>query len=102
MSALREHAEVLPVLQYIFFGELQPSEPLQEAIGQLITTRRLSGHTVTVHVNDTIGKKLLGYCRNAPEEGIILQLSECLSGSSWVLNSKICPRSRRLGKVSAT
>jgi hypothetical protein len=50
MSALKElAAEVLPVLQNIFLEELQPSGPLQEAIGQFIAALELSGHTVTVH-----------------------------------------------------
>jgi hypothetical protein len=41
--------EVLPVLQNIFFEDLQPTGPLKEAVGQLIAARSLSGHTVIVH-----------------------------------------------------
>jgi hypothetical protein len=50
MSTLREHAaEVLPVLQNIFLEEPRPSGSLQEAIGQFVAVRELSGHAVTVH-----------------------------------------------------
>jgi hypothetical protein len=54
MSALKDFSgeratEVLPVLQDIFLEELQPTGPLKEAVGQFIATRRLSGHTITVH-----------------------------------------------------
>jgi hypothetical protein len=50
LCALREHAaEMLPVLQNFFLEKFQPYEPLQEAIGQFVAARRLSGHTITVH-----------------------------------------------------
>jgi hypothetical protein len=48
MSALKKPVEVLPVLQNIVLEELQPTEPLKEAVGKLIAARRLSGRTVTV------------------------------------------------------
>ena len=48
----RERAtEVLPALQDIFLRtyDWQPSGPVKEAIQQLISTRQLHGHPVTVH-----------------------------------------------------
>ena len=41
--------EVLPALQNIFLEGLQPSGPVQEAIGTFIAARQLSGHPVVVH-----------------------------------------------------
>jgi hypothetical protein len=49
--ALRElggTTEVLPTLQNIFLEELQPSEPVQEAIGQFVANRQLLGRPVAV------------------------------------------------------
>ena len=39
---------VLPTLKSIFLEDLEPSGPVQEAIGQFVAARRLSGHPVTV------------------------------------------------------
>ena len=39
---------VLPALECIFLEELQPSGPVQEAFGQFIAARQLSGHPVAV------------------------------------------------------
>jgi len=43
--------EVLPALQNLFLRvyDWQPSGPVEEAIGQFITTRQLYGYPVTVH-----------------------------------------------------
>lgn len=41
--------DVLPVLRNLFLLLPEPSEPVQEAIGQFVAARRLSGHPVTVH-----------------------------------------------------
>jgi len=41
--------EVLPALQSIFVKEYQPSGDVQEALGQFIAARQLSGYPVTVH-----------------------------------------------------
>ena len=41
--------EVLPVLQNIFVQELEPSGPTQEALGQFIAARQLSGLPVVVY-----------------------------------------------------
>jgi hypothetical protein len=43
-------AEVLPALQNIFLEELRPSGPVQEAIGKFVASRRLSGHSITVRL----------------------------------------------------
>jgi hypothetical protein len=40
--------EVLPSLQNIFLGMFELSEPFQEAIGQFLAARQLSGHPITV------------------------------------------------------
>jgi hypothetical protein len=40
--------EVLPSLQNIFVGGLEPSGPLQEDIGQFIAARRLSDHPIAI------------------------------------------------------
>jgi hypothetical protein len=46
---------VLPALENIFLGELLPSGPVQEAIGQFVAARQLLGHPVTVsHWNGRI------------------------------------------------
>jgi hypothetical protein len=39
---------VLPALENLFLEELQPSGPVQEAIGQFVAARRLLGHPVAV------------------------------------------------------
>ena len=44
--------ETLPALQNIFFMEFELSGPIQEAIQQLVTARRLSGHPLTVHIGE--------------------------------------------------
>jgi hypothetical protein len=41
-------SEVLPSLQNIFVEGLEPSGPLQENIGQFVTTRQLSGHPIAI------------------------------------------------------
>ena len=40
--------EVLPTLQNIFLEGLEPSGTVQEGIGQLVATRQVTGHPVTV------------------------------------------------------
>ena len=46
--------EVLPALESLFLEELQPSGPVQEAIGQFVAARQLLGHPVAVsHWNRT-------------------------------------------------
>jgi hypothetical protein len=40
---------VLPRLQNLFLKELQLSMPIQEAVGQFIAARQLSGHPVNVY-----------------------------------------------------
>jgi hypothetical protein len=40
--------ELLPTLQNIFTEELEPSGPVQEAIGTFIAARRFSGHPIAV------------------------------------------------------
>jgi hypothetical protein len=40
--------DVLPALESLFLEELQPSGPVQEAIGQFVAARRLLGHPVAV------------------------------------------------------
>ena len=40
--------DVLPALESLFLEELQPSGPVQEAIGQFVAERRLLGHPVAV------------------------------------------------------
>jgi hypothetical protein len=52
--ALRELAgeivtEALPALQNLFIEGLEPSGPIQEALGQFVAARQLSGLPVTVH-----------------------------------------------------
>ena len=52
-SALQElvggrTTEVLPSLQKIFLMRFEPSGPFQEAIGQFVAARQLSGHPITV------------------------------------------------------
>ena len=52
--ALRELAgervtEVLPALQNLFIEGLEPSGPIQEALGRFVAARQLSGLPVTVH-----------------------------------------------------
>jgi hypothetical protein len=44
--------EVLPELQNIFLEGQQPSGPIQNAIGQFVAVRQLSGHPVAVHHRD--------------------------------------------------
>ena len=41
--------EVLPALQNLFLEESQVSEPIQEATGQFVAARQLSGHPVVIH-----------------------------------------------------
>jgi hypothetical protein len=41
--------EVLPALQNLFYYELQPSGPVQEAIGKFAAARELSGQPVAIH-----------------------------------------------------
>jgi hypothetical protein len=50
-------AEVLPALQNIFLGGLQPSNPVREAIVNFIVARRLSDHPVTVYHQDKPGQE---------------------------------------------
>ena len=40
--------DVLPALESLFLEKLQPSGPVQEAIGQFVAARRLLGHPVAV------------------------------------------------------
>ena len=40
--------DVLPALESLFLEELQPSGPVQEAIGQFVAARQLLGHPVAV------------------------------------------------------
>ena len=40
--------EVLPALESLFLEDLQPSGPVQEAIGQFVAARQLLGHPVAV------------------------------------------------------
>ncbi|KAF8462789.1 hypothetical protein DFH94DRAFT_482492 [Russula ochroleuca] len=40
--------EVLPTLQNIFLEGPQPSGPVQEGIGQIVTTREVAGHPIVV------------------------------------------------------
>jgi hypothetical protein len=40
--------EVLPALQNIFLGELQPSGPVQEGIRQFVASRQVTDHPITV------------------------------------------------------
>jgi hypothetical protein len=42
--------EVLPSLQNIFFARSEASGPFQEAIGQFVAARQLSGHSIAVSV----------------------------------------------------
>ena len=44
--------EVLPNLQNIFVEELEPSGPFQENIGQFVSARQLSGHSIAISVWD--------------------------------------------------
>ncbi len=44
--------EVLPSLQNIFVEGLEPSGPFQESIGQFVATRELSGHPITISVEN--------------------------------------------------
>jgi len=41
--------EVLPALQNLFIEGLEPSRPIQEALGQFVAARQLSGLPVVVH-----------------------------------------------------
>ena len=41
--------EVLPALQNLFLEESQASEPIQEATGQFVAARQLSGHPIVIH-----------------------------------------------------
>jgi hypothetical protein len=50
---LQEHfgetaTDVLPALESLCFEEVQPSEPLQEALGQFVAARRLIGRSVAI------------------------------------------------------
>jgi hypothetical protein len=46
--------DVLPILECIFLEGLEPSGPVEEAIGQFVAARRLLGHPVVVsHWNET-------------------------------------------------
>jgi len=58
----RERAtEVLPALQNLFLWTYgwRPSGPLKEAIGQLITTQQLHGHSLTVQYWDNNSRKYI-------------------------------------------
>jgi len=44
----RRLMEVLPALQKNYIGGLQLSGPIQEAIGEFVAARELSGHPVSV------------------------------------------------------
>jgi len=58
----RERAtEVLPALQNLFLWTYgwQPSGPLKEAIGQLITTQQLHSHSLTVQYWDNNSRKYI-------------------------------------------
>jgi hypothetical protein len=46
--------EVLPSLQNIFVEGFTPSEPFQENIGQFVTARQLSGHSVAVSLRHNL------------------------------------------------
>jgi len=51
--ARRERAtEALPVLQDIFLEVPQPPRPVQEAIGQFVAVRRLSGQPLAIHYRE--------------------------------------------------
>jgi hypothetical protein len=41
-------ANMLPALESLFLAETQPSGPIQEAIGEFVAARQLSGHPITV------------------------------------------------------
>jgi hypothetical protein len=41
-------ADVLPALESLFLEGLQPSHPVQEAIGQFVAARQVIGHPVAV------------------------------------------------------
>jgi hypothetical protein len=50
---LQEHVlgtatDVLPALESLCLEEVEPSEPLREALGQFVATRRLLGHPVAI------------------------------------------------------
>jgi hypothetical protein len=47
-------ATFLPALENLFLEELQPSGPVQEAIGRFVVARQLSGHPVAVSDWNTI------------------------------------------------
>jgi hypothetical protein len=54
VPALEEAAKgsvdnVLPALQNVFLQGLQPTRPVQEAIGRFASARQPSGHPITVH-----------------------------------------------------
>jgi hypothetical protein len=55
--------EVLPTLQNIFLEELEPSGPIQEAIGQFVSARQVTGQPVAVSHwdNSEQDKKLIPY-----------------------------------------
>ena len=60
--ALRELAgerltEVLPALQNIFIEDLELSGPIQEALGQFVAARQLSGLPVVVHNWDRVDRR---------------------------------------------
>jgi hypothetical protein len=40
--------EVLPTVHNIFLEGLQPSGPIQEAIGKFVATRQVTSHPITV------------------------------------------------------
>jgi len=40
--------EILPALQGLFLEEVNPARPVQEAIGQFVAARQLSGHPIAV------------------------------------------------------
>lgn len=53
VGALQELASewatnTLPALESLYFEEIKPSTPVEEAIGQFIAARQLLGHPVTV------------------------------------------------------
>ena len=49
VAAALEDVAVLPSLQNIFIEGPQPTGPVQEEIGQLISARQLSSHPIAVH-----------------------------------------------------
>ena len=48
LQELVRATEVLPALQTLFLDKPHPSDPVQEAIGQFVSARQLSGHPIAI------------------------------------------------------